>query len=38
MIIDEDESIQVLTIDDFSPEYLDELREDVILDIRIRNS
>ena len=37
MIMDEDESIQVPTIDDFSLEYLDELHEDVILD-RIRTS
>jgi hypothetical protein len=38
MIMDEDESIQVPTVDDFSPEYLDELQEDVILDRRIRTS
>jgi hypothetical protein len=38
MIMDEDESIQVPTIDDFSPKYLDELQEDVILDRRIRTS
>ena len=38
MIIDEDGSIQVLAVDDFSPEYLDELQEDVILDRRIRTS
>jgi hypothetical protein len=25
MIMDEDESIQVLAVDDFSPEYVDEL-------------
>jgi hypothetical protein len=36
MIMDEDESIQVPTVDDFSPEYLDELQEDVILDRRIK--
>jgi hypothetical protein len=38
MIMDEDESIQVPVVDDFSPEYLDELQEDVILDRRIRTS
>ena len=39
MIMDKDESIQVLIlVDDFSPEYLDELQEDVILDKRIRPS
>jgi hypothetical protein len=38
MIMDEDESIQVLAIDDFSLEYLDKLKEDVILNRRIRNS
>jgi hypothetical protein len=38
MIMDEDESVQVLTVDDFAPEYLDELHEDVILDRRIRTS
>jgi hypothetical protein len=38
MIMDEDESIQVPTINDFSPKYLDELQEDVILDRRVRTS
>ena len=38
MIIDEDESIQVPTVDYFALEYLDELQEDVILDRRIRPS
>jgi hypothetical protein len=38
MIIDEDGSIQVLIVDDFSPEYLDELQEDVIIDRRIKTS
>jgi hypothetical protein len=38
MIIDEDESIHVPTIDDFSLEYLDELHEDVILNRRIKTS
>jgi len=38
MIMDEYESVQVPTIDDFSPKYLDELQEDVILDRRVRTS
>ena len=38
MIIDEDESIQVPTVDDFSPEYLDKLQKDFILEKRIRTS
>ena len=36
MIKDEDESIQVPSTDDFSPEYLDELHEDVILNRRVK--
>jgi hypothetical protein len=31
MNMDEDESIQGPTVDDFAPKYLDELHEDVIL-------
>jgi hypothetical protein len=38
MIMDEDESIQVPTIDDFYPDYLEELQEDIIFDRRIRTS
>jgi hypothetical protein len=38
MIMDKDEGVQVPTVDDFSPEYLDELQEDVILDRRIKTS
>jgi hypothetical protein len=38
MIMDEDENVQVPTVDDFDPEYLDELQEDVILNKRMRNS
>jgi hypothetical protein len=38
MNTDDDESIQVPTVDDFPPEYLDELQEDFILDRRIRTS
>ena len=38
MIMDERENIQVPSIDEFSPEYLDELKEDIILDSRTRTS
>jgi hypothetical protein len=38
MITDEDGSVQVPTVDGFSPKYLDELHEDVILNIRIKTS
>jgi hypothetical protein len=38
MIMDKDESIQVPSVDDFFPEYLDDLREDVILDRKTRTS
>jgi hypothetical protein len=38
MIMDEDEGFHILTIDDFDPEYLDEIHEDVILDRRIKTS
>lgn len=38
MIINHDESIQVPSIDDFSPEYLDKLLEDVIIDKNMRTS
>jgi hypothetical protein len=38
MIMDQGENVSVPLVDDFSPEYLDELQEDVILDRRIRTS
>jgi hypothetical protein len=38
MIMDEDESIQVPTVDDFALEYLEKVQEDVILDRRITTS
>jgi hypothetical protein len=38
MMMDEDESIRVPTVDDFAPKYLDKLQEDIILDKRIRTS
>lgn len=38
MVMDQDESIQVPYVDDFAPEYLNELQEDSILDRKIRTS
>ena len=38
IIMDEDESIQVPTVDDFAPKYLDELHGDVILYRRVKTS
>ena len=38
MIMDEDESAQVPSIDDFSPECMTELQEDIILDRKVRTS
>ena len=38
MIMDEDESIQVPTVDYFTSKYLDKLHEDVIFNRRIRTS
>jgi hypothetical protein len=38
MIIGEDEGVQDPIVDDFSSEYLNELHEDFILDIRIKTS
>ena len=38
MIIDQDIQVQVPSVDDFSPEYLNELQEDVILDKKVRSS
>jgi hypothetical protein len=38
MIMDKYECVEVLTVDDFYFEYLDELQEDVILKKRIRTS
>ena len=35
MIVDEDKNVQVPSVDDFSPEYLNELQQDVILDRKI---
>ena len=38
MILDEDISVQVPSVDDLSPEYMSELLEDVILDRNVRTS
>jgi hypothetical protein len=38
MVMDQSESVLVPSFDDFSPEYLDELKEDIILDKRTRTS
>jgi hypothetical protein len=38
MIIDQDEEVSIPSLDDFSPEYLDELQEDIILYRRTRTS
>jgi hypothetical protein len=38
MIMDQRESVSVPSVDEFSPEYLDELKEDIILDRRMRTS
>jgi hypothetical protein len=38
MIMDQDEEVSIPSVDEFSPEYLDELQEDTILDRRARTS
>jgi hypothetical protein len=38
MIMDQGEDVSIPSVDDFSPEYLDELKEDIILDRRTRTS
>jgi hypothetical protein len=38
LIDDQGEHVQLPSIDDFSPEYLDELQQDLILDRRTRTS
>jgi hypothetical protein len=35
MIIDQDEEVSIPSIDEFAPEYLDELKEDIIMDISV---
>jgi hypothetical protein len=38
MIMDQDEEVSISSVDEFSPEYLDELQEYFILEKRIRTS
>jgi hypothetical protein len=38
MIIDQDVQVQVPSVDEFAPEYLNELQEYVILDKKVRFS
>jgi hypothetical protein len=38
MIMDQGDNVQVPSVDDFTYEYLDELWEYVILDMRVRDS
>ena len=38
MIMDRDEEVSIPSVDRFAPEYLDELKEDIILDKRTRTS
>ena len=37
MIMDQDEGVSIPSVDEFSPKYLDQLQEDIILDRRTRN-
>jgi hypothetical protein len=37
-IMDQDEEVSIPSVDEFAPEYLDELQEDIILDRRTRTS
>jgi hypothetical protein len=38
MITDQDEEVSIPSVDEFDPDYLDELKEDIILDRRRRTS
>jgi hypothetical protein len=38
MIMDQGEEVSIPSVHEFSPEYLDELKEDIILDKRMRTS
>ena len=38
MIVDQDAQVQLPFVGEFSPEYLNELQEDVILDKKVRSS
>jgi hypothetical protein len=38
MITDQDEEVSIPSVDEFSPEYLDDLKEYIILEKRMRTS
>jgi hypothetical protein len=38
MIMDQGEEVSLPLVDEFSPEYLDDLKEYIILEIRMRTS
>jgi len=38
MIMDQGEEVSLPSVDEFAPKYLDELKEDIILNKRKRNS
>jgi hypothetical protein len=38
MIMDQDEEVYIPSVDDFSSDYLDDLSEYIILDMRMRTS
>jgi hypothetical protein len=38
MIMDQDEEVSIPSVDEFAPEYLDELQEDIILDRKTKTS
>jgi hypothetical protein len=38
MIMDQGKNVHVPSVEDFTPEYHDELREDIILDRKVRAS
>ena len=38
MIMDEETNIQIPSVDDMAPEYMNELQDDVILDRNVRTS
>ena len=38
MIMDQGENVQFPSVDDFAPEYLNKLQEDIILDRRVRTT
>ena len=38
MIMDEETNVQIPSVDDMAPEYMNELQDDVILDRNVRTS